>query len=156
MLCNDPGRPARFKTKGRGVGITISGPPVSLQIASNNCLQSQILLPKHQEIDAHPPLPKKVQSWSKISKMNRFIFSTEDYLIPNSATILHWQYGVNSSKDLIFSGCNVRGSSATKRRREGISNLEKNKNFPVRYWMPEVGCWTIPGRWYLTCFARPL
>ena len=27
--------------------------PVSLQIASNNCWQSQILLPKHQEIDAN-------------------------------------------------------------------------------------------------------
>lgn len=28
--------------------------PVSLQIVSSNCLQSQILLPKHHEIDAHP------------------------------------------------------------------------------------------------------
>ena len=36
--------------------------PVSLQIASNNCWQSQILLPKHQEIDANPPFPKKALS----------------------------------------------------------------------------------------------
>ena len=64
--------------------------PVSLQTGSNNCLQRQILLPTHHEIDAHPPFQRKlkvkVKSPNEIVFFEDYLFSNEDYQIPNSAT----------------------------------------------------------------------